>query len=451
MERGTPEVGIVPIDLIDIGARHRKAYNNIPELAADIAINGMISSVALIRTGDRYLLAAGGRRMQAAKVAGLTSVPARIYNGDEDEHDLRTIELSENIHREDLTWQEELTLKEEVHRLQVEKIGGRKSIKGAPGWTQADTANLLGQSPANISMDLELKRAMNQIPQLGQAKTKDEARKMLSKLIKNVDQTNKAAEVKLRLSTQPTAVRKLNLVNSYIVGDFFTWAKGQKSEMANVVEIDPPYAIDLDIVKKSTQQEGSVLRTTDEYNEISPEEYPQFMMKTLVEAYRLLKEGGWLILWFAPDPWFQFMFDTATSVGFVGNRIHAIWTKGQGQTNAPNYYMGSSWEPFFYFRKGVAEIVKKGRSNVFDYRPIPPMMKTHPTERPIGMMADILSVFANPGDMIVVPFAGSGNTILAASNINCTAVGCDLTQKYKDSFVIKVDSGEPGLYTSYGG
>ena len=30
------------------------------------------------------------------------------------------------------------------------------------------------------------------------------------------------------------------------------------------------------------------------------------------------------------------------------------------------------------------------------------------------------------------------------------AIGCDLTKKYKDAFIVRVDSCEPGDYNSYG-
>jgi site-specific DNA-methyltransferase (adenine-specific) len=445
-----PQAEVVPVDKIDIGERFRRDYGDVTALALDMKLNGMISPVALFRRGDRFALAAGGRRMQAAKSIGMKDVPARIYDGDETEYDLRVIELAENIHRKNLDWVEEVALKNAIHDMQVAKLGPRTTGKDKSGWSQTDTAAMLGESPASISQDLDLYKAMEILPQLKTAKTKDEARKMVNKIATTLERQEKAATIQRKLSSQPTAVRKLSLVNSYIVGDFFAWADTQPDGIADVVEIDPPYAIDLNVKKKSDHEADSILKSTNGYNEVDPNNYPEFMLRTLMAAHRLLKKDGWLILWFGPDPWFAPMYQMATQCGFVGNMIPAIWAKEQGQTNAPNYYMGSAWEPFFYMRKGNPELAKKGRTNVFMYRAVPPLAKIHPTERPIEMMEDILSTFTGPGGFIVTPFAGSGNTILAACNLNCTAVGCDLTKEYKDAFMVRVDSCEPGDYNSYG-
>lgn len=446
MEKGKMSLETIPIDKIDIGERFRKDYNNINELAADIRLNGLISPVAVIKRGDRYELAAGGRRMKALAVNKCTEIPCRVYNGDENEYDLRCIELAENVHRENLTWQEEAELKLKINEMQIARLGEKTSYN-EKGWTKTKTAELLGESSSNVFRDIELAEAMKVIPQLNEAKTKDDAYKMLKKIVKTAIRADNAKVVEAKIAAMPAGAKKLNLINSYVLGDFFVWADTQKEGIADVVEIDPPYGIDLDSIKKSDN--SGLLKVTSDYNEVHSAEYEEFVTKTLSQAYRLLKDDGWLILWFAPEPWFSLMYNLAIAQGFKGNRIPAVWTKTVGQTNAPNYYMASAWEPFFYFRKGNPTLYKQGRTNVFEYPGVHPMAKVHPTERPIELMTDVLSVFAAPGSSIVVPFAGSGNTILAASNINCTAVGCDLSKVYRDAFVERVDKGEPGFYASY--
>jgi site-specific DNA-methyltransferase (adenine-specific) len=92
-------------------------------------------------------------------------------------------------------------------------------------------------------------------------------------------------------------------------------------------------------------------------------------------------------------------------------------------------------------------MVKQGRLNNFQYRGVAPQIKIHPTERPIEMMEDLLSVFCKPGDLVLVPFLGSGNTILACYNLGLSGVGFDLSQNYKDSFTLRVYGGGP--YKSY--
>jgi DNA modification methylase len=114
-------------------------------------------------------------------------------------------------------------------------------------------------------------------------------------------------------------------------------------------------------------------------------------------------------------------------------------------------YLASSYEMFFYARKGEARIVKQGRSNVLDYKPVPPQYKIHPTERPIEMIQDLISTFTLPNARVLVPFLGSGNTLLAANNLGMSAFGYELTKEYKDSFIVKVSTSKIGEFSSYRG
>ena len=129
--------------------------------------------------------------------------------------------------------------------------------------------------------------------------------------------------------------------------------------------------------------------------------------------------------------------------------IPGIWVKGGGQTQQPSLYLANSYEPFFYARKGGGRIVRQGRSNLFEFRVVNPDNKIHPTERPIEMIQELITTFCEPQSMVLVPFAGSGNTLLAAANLNMKAIGFDLAQEYKDAFIVRVFDGEPGSYGSY--
>lgn len=70
------------------------------ELADSIAANGVIQPLVVRPHGARYQLVAGERRWRAAKLAGLTEIPAVVENIS-DEH-LLEVTLVENIQREDL-------------------------------------------------------------------------------------------------------------------------------------------------------------------------------------------------------------------------------------------------------------------------------------------------------------------------------------------------------------
>ena len=115
----------------------------------------------------------------------------------------------------------------------------------------------------------------------------------------------------------------------------------------------------------------------------------------------------------------------------------------------PNIYLGNSYEMFYYARKGDAQLNMPGRGNSYDYKPIAPANKKHPTEKPIEMYMNIYYTFVDYGSHILIPFLGSGNGILAASNIDMKAFGFDLGKEYKNEYVLKVNDSLPPEYKSY--
>ena len=57
------------------------------------------------------------------------------------------------------------------------------------------------------------------------------------------------------------------------------------------------------------------------------------------------------------------------------------------------------------------------------------------TQRPIELMIELLKTFCWEGDRILVPFLGSGTTLLAAEHLKMSAFGFELEQSYKDGFL----------------
>lgn len=458
---------------IDLGERYRTNYGDMAEMVADVRERGIITPITLILKeavkGEienlgasdpslPYLLMAGGRRLQAALEVGLEKIPAQIYRHTLTELELRIIELHENLMRKNFDFREEVESKARIHELLVGKYGEKFSTAAdAPGVSLRDTAALIGVSPAVMSQDVRLAKAMKENPELAKATTKSEAFKMYDQLVKKEAMAEMSRRQRAKKIQSDIDTQKKVILNSYQVGSFFEGVKKVKDGIINLVEIDPPYAIDLTKVKKDGD--------TEHYNEIDPAFYEGFMRETFNEAYRCLTEHGWMICWFGPDPWFESIYQwiveagkpEAMSVddwirsgrGFKLRRMPALWTKRSGQTQQPAYNLANAVEYFFYARKGDPGIQRQGRINIFEYAPVAPKKKTHPTERPIEMMEDIYTTFTREHATIMIPFLGSGNGILAAANRNMTAFGWDLSKEYKEAFDIEVMTGEFRKWKSY--
>lgn len=444
------ELKVIDIKQITFGERFREEYGDLDVLAASLKKEGVIQPLAVRAcTGnEEYILLAGGRRYKACLQAGITEIPVRIYPDSLNEMEMRSIELMENVARKDLSWIEASNLNKEIHLLQQAIYGKKTSTSpDAPGVGMRDTAKLLGIAVGGLSDDIKLANAIEVFPSIKEAKTKSDAMKMLKKLQEELVMAEVAKRYKEKSDGTPMDKQKHDLSNCYILKDFFEGVKQVPDRSIDIVEMDPPYGIDLHNIKKQDDTKGG----TKNYNEVPSEIYPNFLDRVFKECYRVMSENSWIICWFGNEPWFETVYKAMINAGFRGSRITGIWYKegSSGQTMQPDMYLGNTYESFFYMRKGSPSITRQGRSNVFSYRAVPPTKKIHPTERPIELIQELIQTFGWEGCRVMIPFLGSGNTLLATSNLGIGAFGFDLSEEYKNAYTVRVSEGRPGSYKSY--
>lgn len=107
---GAPEAGEASTGLLEVPAnaiapnpkqpRSRFDDETLAELAASIREVGILQPIVVRRTSQGYEVVTGERRLRAAKLAGLATVPVVLR--DSDDSNLLREALIENIHREDL-------------------------------------------------------------------------------------------------------------------------------------------------------------------------------------------------------------------------------------------------------------------------------------------------------------------------------------------------------------
>ena len=120
----------------------RRQFNEtaLAELAASLKSNGLIQPIIVRKTEDGYQLVAGERRLRAAKIAGLTSIPAIIR--EIDSFTQAQLALVENVQREDLNPLDRAT----AYRTLVTQLG----------LTQAELAIRLGEDRSTVANFLRL-------------------------------------------------------------------------------------------------------------------------------------------------------------------------------------------------------------------------------------------------------------------------------------------------------
>ena len=121
----------------------RKNFNDesINELASSIVENGIIQPIIVQRKGEGYMIVTGERRWRAARVAGLSVIPAIVR----DLTNMQVMEqaLIENIQREDLNPIEEAIAMQNLlknHKLTQEQLAKKL---GKPRATIANTMRIL--------------------------------------------------------------------------------------------------------------------------------------------------------------------------------------------------------------------------------------------------------------------------------------------------------------------
>jgi len=103
------------------------------ELADSIKLYGVLSPI-LVRAGQlpgRYTVISGERRFRAAHLAGLSSIPAIVNQGDDVEGRNLAIQLVENLQRDDLTPIERahaIGALRDAHNLSIRDIADKLSI-----------------------------------------------------------------------------------------------------------------------------------------------------------------------------------------------------------------------------------------------------------------------------------------------------------------------------------
>lgn len=444
-----PTQASVQMASIEEGDRARKDYKNMDELKESICTEGLINPITVMRNEDgTFLLLAGGRRFRAVKELKWEQVSCNIYPYIEDLKIRRTIELKENVIRENLNYVEEAFLIREIHQLQVEINGEATAGRSTKGHSLQDTADLLNVSRGTVSAEIEIANALEEDPTLAtKCKTKSDLTKALAakKEAVLIAEMAKRATAKAATDVDKT---KQRLISSFVLTDVDEALDKFEAGTFNLVEIDPPYGIPMrHLVEMKHDEQAALLGGNDEMTPEQAEAFSAWIASIYKKAFRVLKNDGWLISWLAIDPWLWSFHQHALDAGFVGTRLPAMWVKNIGNTRTPNIHLQNRFEPILYMRKGNAMLAKPGVGNTFVF-PIPPH-KVHPTEKPIELYMDLLRTFTYPGASVLSVFTGSGNILLAANNVNMMAIGLDKDKFNKDSFTARVMRGEPGKYTSY--
>jgi ParB family chromosome partitioning protein len=159
----------VAIDLVDANPfQPRKRFDDIrlKELADSIRADGILQPVVVRRKGTKYELIMGERRLQAARLAGVATIPVVVR--DVRDADALRLAIVENVQRENLN--------------AIEEAQAFRRLISEFGLSQADLAGLVGKDRSSVANTLRLLNLPEEVQRMieDEAITGGHARALLS-------------------------------------------------------------------------------------------------------------------------------------------------------------------------------------------------------------------------------------------------------------------------------
>jgi ParB family chromosome partitioning protein len=205
---GAPEAGETSTGLLEVPTnaigpnpkqpRSRFDDETLSELAASIREVGILQPIVVRRAGQGYEVVTGERRLRAAKLAGLATVPVVLR--DSDDSDLLREALIENIHREDLD--------------PIELAEAFRQLLDDLGLKQEELADRVGVSRSHIANTIRLLSLPLEVQQLltDERITAGHARALLA-----LGEAEAITSLSLRVAAEDLSVRETEeLVRRYL-------------------------------------------------------------------------------------------------------------------------------------------------------------------------------------------------------------------------------------------
>ncbi len=201
--------------------------------------------------------------------------------------------------------------------------------------------------------------------------------------------------------------------------------KKMEDNSIDLIVTDPPYKTISWGNKKTFWNwfNWSVLNKNDgkifKHNSINIKDY-------INELYRILKEWSHCYLMTNNINLEEFLTESR-KVGFKFHNL-LIWEKWNKLIN--RRYM-KSFEPILFLRKGPAKKI----NNLWDdaiLRHPNPRNKTHPTEKPVSLIEQMIANSSNEWGIILDPFMWSWSCWVACKNLNRDFIWIELDKEYFD-------------------
>ena len=375
------------ISEIKISRRYRKDLGDIAALAQNIQEIGLLHPIVVTPAGE---LIAGRRRLEAVKSLGWDEAPVNVVDLDQ----IVMGEFAENTVRKDFLPSELVTIKRAIEP-DIQEAAKERMLSGRPS---ADSAQ--GEARDKVAQFLNVGRSKlteaEDVIKAAEAKPKE-----YNDLVEKMDKTGNVHAAHKELKKRMKREEQKKLAEQFETGtpidDRWKLIHNDfqdvrlEAESVDVIITDPPY----------------------------PHEYIPLFESLSAFSFRALKPGGSLLIMIGQSYLPEIISTLAKHLNFhwviayltVGGQSPQIWQRK----------INTFWKPVLWFVKGEYQNEWVGdvcRSDGIDKR-------FHEWGQSESGMADIITRFTKPGDLILDPFCGGGTTGAVALKLKRRFIGVD--------------------------
>ena len=198
----------------------------------------------------------------------------------------------------------------------------------------------------------------------------------------------------------------------------------------NAYGSNPKWYIDGDNKNGESELAGKQFFDTDK--DFRPPEFMHFCNRMLIKEPKERGKAPCMIVFCAFEQQFQ-LIELAKEYG-LNNYINLVFRKKSSPQvlKANMRIVGNCEYAVLFYREKLPKFNNNGKMifNCLDWERDNITPKVHPTQKPIGVIENLIRIFTDEDDVVIDPVAGSGVTLLAAKNLGRRAYGFEIKKDF---------------------
>jgi site-specific DNA-methyltransferase (adenine-specific) len=231
-----------------------------------------------------------------------------------------------------------------------------------------------------------------------------------------------------------------------LINDHFQNFKGYNIPKAQLVIADIPYQIGINAYGSSpswyvdgdnkngeSELAHKAFFDTDEY--FKPAEFMHFCNRMMIKEPKERGKAPCMIVFCSFEQQF-YLIELARKYE-IKNYLNLVFRKNYSAQvlKANMRVVGNAEYGLILYRDKLPKFNNNGKMvfNVMDWEDDPNdalYQKIHPTQKPVKLLEKLISIFTDPGDVVIDPVAGSGSTLVAANNLERKAYGFEIKKQF---------------------